>query len=111
MPTSEQVKELQIFDDVAMAFTTSATPDTKTTILAARSRGGFRINTPQATDTIYVYYVDYDPNTPFYSIPAGSTSGWDNAVTRDGVPRGYMGEVQVSSPSASQAISVVEYLP
>lgn len=111
--TSEQVKEIVPFPDIVMGASTSATPGTKTTIFPARSRGGFRINTPEATSDILVYYVDYPggDSTPFYVIPPKSTSGWDNLVSRDGVPRGYMGEVQVSSTGASEAISIVEYKP
>lgn len=112
---SQHIKEIKVFEDVSMAFTTSATPNAKTTLLAARAdgRGGFRINTPQATDDIYVYYVDYpDGDTvPFHVIPPQSGAVWDNMVSRDGIARGYMGEVKVSSPTASQPISVVEYRP
>lgn len=110
---SEHIKEIKPNPDVNMAFTTSATPDTLTTLLPARARGGFRLNTPEATDTIFVYYVDYPggDTTPFHIISPGGVATWDNMISRDGIARGYMGEVQVASPSASQKISVVEYLP
>lgn len=109
----EHIKDIKVFEDVDMSFTTSATPNEKTTVFAARSRGGFRINTPEATDDIFVYYVDYPggDTTPFHVIPAKSGAVWDNMVSRDGIARGYMGEVQVSSPAASQPISIVEYQP
>lgn len=110
---AEHIKETEFNPDVSMSFTTSATPDEKTIILAAGSRSGFRINTPLATDDVFIYYVDYpDGETvPLYKIPAGGTSISDNYIDRSGVARSYMGEVQVSSPSASQPVSVVEYLP
>lgn len=110
---AEHIKATEPFDDISMAYTTSLTPGTLTVALAARSRGGFRINAPQATADIFVYYVDYpDGETvPFYKIPAGGNSVWDNYIDRSGVARGYQGEVKVSSTAASQPLSIVEYKP
>lgn len=110
---AEHIKATEVNTVISMAFTTSATPNAKTTVLEAGSRSGFRINAPLATDDIFVYYVDYPDGetTPLYKISAGGNSVSDNYIDRSGVARSYMGEVQVSSPSASQSISVVEYLP
>ena len=110
---AEHIKETEVFTDISMEFTTSATPGTLTTVFAARSRGGFRINAPQATSDILVYYVDYpDGETvPFYKITAGGNSVSDNYIDRAGVARSYQGEVKVSSSGASQPLSVVEYKP
>lgn len=110
---AEHVKEERINEDVALAFTTDATPGTKTTILTAKKRSGFRINAPLATADIYVYYSDYvgGDEIPFYKIPAGGNSVQANYIDLAGVARSYMGEVQVSSQEPSQPLSVVEYQP
>lgn len=110
---AEHIKETEANPDVLMSFTTSATPGVKTVVLTAKSRSGFRINAPLATADVFVYYVDYPggEDAPLHKIPAGGNSISDNYIDRSGVARGYLGEIQVSSPSASQPLSVVEYLP
>lgn len=110
---SENIKEIQVFQDRPMSFTTSSTPLEQTLLFDARSRGGFRINTPQASENILVYYYDYPGGeaVPFHIIPPQSGAVWDNIISRDGVARGYMGRVYVASPGADQIISVVEYKP
>lgn len=110
---AEHIKETEVFADIQMSFTTSATPGELTTVLAARSRGGFRINAPQAIADIFVYYIDYPGGeaTPLYKIPAGGNSVSDNYIDRAGVARSYQGEVKVASAGAVQPLSIVEYKP